>query len=468
MSAPQEAPRAQWATGIGFILAAMGAAIGFGSISRFPMNVANNGGAAFLLLYGIIMLVVGIPMLIAEFSIGRDAQSNTVGAFRKLTDNPRTKWRVAGVLFFLIGAYFMSWYSVAAGWVLRYIFASASGAYFDQPGGYLFDVVEGPDALFWHAMVMILTTIIVVGNIAKGIERLNLVLMPILFTMIIGLVIYAATLPGGAAGYEFYLKPDFSRLSVPVFSAAVGQAFFSLGVGIGSMMIYASYLPRRASLAKNAAIISVSTLIFATICGLMIFPMLSSFGLLGSGAAGFDLIFGPLAQAFASLGMPWGPIVGTLFFSATFFAAFTSAVALTEPAIAYVTEEHGVDRRRAAILVCALVYVFGIFAALSSSLLALEGGAITDMLVILGGLLIALYVGWWSPAAKARARMDESDEGWKLSAFVYPIVKYAMPVILGVLLVFTILGTPCGLSGGAAAGGLVDALFGVDVIGCDG
>lgn len=456
--------RSQWATGIGFLLAAIGAAIGFGSISRFPMNAANNGGAAFVLLYAIVMLVVGIPMLIAEFSIGREAQKNVVGAFDVLDQKPRSRWRLAGLFFFLVGAFFLSWYSVVSGWVLRYIFASTTGAYFDDPPSYQFEMLEGPDALVWHAVMMLLTFIVLTTSVSKGIERLNLVLMPLLFAIVIGIAIYAATLPNVADGYAFYLRPDFSKLNVGVFAAVIGQTFFSLGVGIGSMMTYASYLPKHTSVARSAILIAVSTLVFAFICGLMVFPLLSTFGFLGTGAAGLDLIFGPLAMAFAQMGAPLGLILGALFFLATFFAAFTSAVALAEPAIAYVVEEHGVTRRRAAALVCLLIYIGGIGVAFSARLLSLEGGSLTDAAVILGGLLIALYVGWWSPRAKARARMDDG-RGLKLGWFVYPVVRYVMPAVLGVLLVFSLLGTPCFL-GGAASGSLMAQLFGIPVLGC--
>ena len=455
--------RSQWATGIGFLLAAVGAAIGFGSISRFPMNAANNGGAAFVLLYAAMMLFVGIPMLIAEFSIGREAQKNVVGAFDTLEER-RSRWRWAGVLFFLVAAFFLSWYSVVSGWVLRYIFAAATGAYYDDPAGYQFEMLEGPDALAWHAGMMVLTFLVLTTSVSKGIERLNIVLMPLLFLIVIGLAVYAATLPNVAEGYVFYLRPDFSKLDVGVFAAVIGQTFFSLGVGIGSMMTYASYLPKGANVSRSAILISVSTLVFAFICGLMVFPLLSTFGFLGTGAAGLDLIFGPLAMAFAQMGAPLGLVLGTLFFLATFFAAFTSAVALAEPAIAYVVEEHGASRRRAALLVCLLIYIGGIVAAFSVNTLGLAGGAITDALVILGGLLIAIYVGWWSPRAKARARMDDG-RGLKLGWFVYPIVRYVMPLVLSVLLVFALIGTPCAL-GGAAGGSLTAQLFGVPVLGC--
>ncbi len=458
--------RAQWNTRVGFILAAMGSAIGFGSIARFPMNTANNGGAAFIILYAVIMLLFGVPMMISEFSIGRSAQSNTVGAFKKLENNPKTRWRRAGIFYFCLAAFFLSWYSIAAGWVLRYVFASATGAYFDDPGTYFADAAEGPSTLFWHFAVMSLTLLGVLGVVSKGIERINLVMMPTLFAIVAGLVAYALTLDGAGSGYSFYLKPDWSAVSVAVVTAALGQAFFSLSLGQGAMMTYASYLPREVSLARSALTIAGSTLIFAFTCGLMIFPMLAAFGLLDSGAAGLGLIFGPLSQAFATMGQPLGNIVGTLFFSGVFFAAFTSAVSLVEPAIAYVTDEHKVSRKRAAVLVCAITYTAGIAVAFSTPLLDFEGGPITDAAVIIGGLMIALYVGWFSPAAVSRARMDEGTEGPRLSWYAYRVARYVMPGVLASLLVFTLIGTPCALSGDAASEGVIEQISGAEIMGC--
>lgn len=233
-------------------------------------------------------------------------------------------------------------------------------------------------------------------------------------------------------------------------------------------MTYASYISKATSLAQNATIISMGTLAFAFTCGLMIFPMLSSFGLLDTGQAGLGLIFGPLSLAFSQMGQPVGNIVGTLFFVAVFFAAFTSAVSLAEPGIAYLVEERGIDRRRAAILICSVIYAVGIIAALSQPTLNFESGKITDMFVILGGLLIALYAGWFSPQAAARTRMDESESGWRFSKFVYPIVRYAMPAILGLLLFFSFWGTPCVLSGDSPDAGLFETFFGADLLGCQG
>lgn len=465
---PPPSERAQFGSRIGFILAAIGSAVGFGSIARFPMNVANFGGAVFVLIYIGLMVLIGIPMMINEFSLGRDAQKNTVGVYKTLSERENTPWRFAGHLHWLVAAFFLSWYAVVSGWTLKYVFATASGAYFNDPEGYLAGTVEGPDALIWTLVVLVIVLVVVINQINKGIEKVNMVLMPLLFAMIIGLAIYAATLDNVAAGYTFYLRPDFSAVNLSVVTAAVGQAFFSLSLGIGSMMVYASYLSRQTSLASNAIMISVSTLVFAGICGFLIFPLLSAFGMLesSSGVAGLQLIFGPLAAVFTDMGSPLGQIIGTIFFLAVFFAAFSSAIALTEPPIAYATEEHGIDRRRAAILMVGLIYLGAIIFSFSTDMLNYAGGALTDVSVLVGGIVVALYIGWFSPRAKARRRMDESERGLKLSWYVYPLTRYVLPVVLVILTFFAVFGSPCLLSGDAPGGGLMQQLFGWDALAC--
>lgn len=242
-------------------------------------------------------------------------------------------------------------------------------------------------------------------------------------------------------------------------------------------MVYSSYLSRKSSLASNASVISFSTLTFATTCGFLIFPLLATFSLGPFGtppnfAGGLGLIFGPLSQAFSQMGQPVGNIVGALFFLATFFASFTSAVSLAEPAIAYMIEEHGIDRRRASLLVCALIYIAGIPVAFDLELLDLEGLALTDFVVILGGLLIALFVGWSTPRRKAIERMDESEGGLRLGRLVQPLVRYLLPAVLGTLLLFAVTGTPCNLTGKDVDGkpnesqGLLQQFFGVNPLGC--
>lgn len=474
----EQEERQQWGSRIGFILAAMGSAVGFGSLARFPMNVANEGGAVFLVLYAIIMLMVGIPMILAEFSLGRSAQSNTVGTFSQQTGNPRTKWRIAGYFWWIVPSLLLAWYAIVSGWMLRLAFESMTGSYFNDPGLHIANMIEGPGALIWAFVVLALTGSVVVFGIAKGIERLNLVLMPTLFLMVIGLAVYALLLPNSGPGYSFYLQPDFSQVNLGTVTAAVGQAFFSLSLAMGAILIYASYLPKKSSLAENAFWVAGSTLVFATICGFMIFPMLASFGMLDDarGTAGIGLILGPLTQVFAQMGADFGIgvgiAVGTIFFLAVFFASFTSAVSLTEPAIAYFAEERGFGRTRAVALVVLAIFGAGIVVAFNEALLDFISGPLTDVQVIIGGLILALFVGWKLKKPKATAQMDECEKGWRLSWYAYPLVKFVMPAVLVVLLFFAMMGTPCALTDGGEGFGVIEqtshfAGGSMGVLGCD-
>ncbi len=467
--------RMQWASRVGFILAAMGSAVGFGSLARFPMNVANFGGAAFVVLYAIIMLLVGVPMLISEFSLGRSSQQNTVGTFKHQTGDDRTKWKIAGYFWFIVPTLLLAWYAVVSGWMLKLAFASMGGAYFDDPDSYIGGMVDGPAALGWAFVVLALTGAVVVFGIAKGIERLNLVLMPTLFAMVIGLAIYAIFLPGSGPGYSFYIQPDFGVINLGVITAAVGQAFFSLSLAMGAILIYSSYLSKQSSLAENAFWVGGSTLVFALISGFMIFPMLAAFGQLGAAedAAGIDLILGPLTHAFAAMNPIVGAIVGAVFFLAVFFASFTSAVSLSEPAIAYFVEERGIDRTRAVIITMLVIFTAGIVAALHSPLLNFISGALTDVQVIIGGLILAVFVGYKLKKPQAREQMDESESGLRLSWYAYPLVKFVMPAVLVVLLFFSVMGTPCLLTNGDPGPGVIEQIsdfMGGDasVLGCDG
>ncbi|MDX1610913.1 MAG: sodium-dependent transporter [Candidatus Thermoplasmatota archaeon] len=433
--------RGEWGSKLGFIFAAIGSAIGFGSLARFPFVTADNGGAAFVLIYAGIMLVVGVPMMMAEFAIGRASRRNPVGAFAKLRDKAKSKWRAAGFFYLALTVWLLSWYAVTVGWVLRYVFSSTTGSYFADPTTYFANIQEGPAALLFTVIVAVLTFLVVGRGIEGGIEKLNLVMIPSIFVILVGLTIYAATLDGVGAGYEFYLSPDWGEVSAGTIKAAVAQAFFSLSLGSGAMLVYASYIGKQENLASNALTISVSTLGFAFLAGLLVFPLLAGFDLLGSAQPGIGLIFGPLPAAFASLGAPLGQVVGTTFFVATFFAAFTSAVALLEPSVSYLCDEFEIPRRKATFLMAEIVIGLAILPSLSTRFLNLEAGSGTDVLILLGGVLVALFIGLHMKD-RAREEMDAGEGRLFIGRWVNPVVRYAMPVLLGVLTLVALFGNP--------------------------
>ncbi|MGQ0537095.1 MAG: sodium-dependent transporter [Methanobacteriota archaeon] len=438
-----------FSTRIGFIFAAVGSAVGFGSIARFPFMTAENGGAVFVLFYAVIMILVGIPMMVAEFSLGRRSGADAVGTFKVLTGDPRTKWRYSGFFYIAAAGFFLSWYAVATGWVLRYLWASFTGAYFDDPAAFNVGLFEGPDALFWTFLVMASSTAVVMGRVSQGIEKVNLVMIPTLFVMLVGLVVYAATLSDTGPGYRFYLAPDFSEFGLPTVAAATAQAFFSLSLGQGAMLTYASYMQKKQSLAANATLISVSTVSVAILAGLMVFPMLAAFGLLGGGEQGLALIFGPLPRAFADLGGMLGRLVGAVFFTVTFFAAFTSAISLMEPAVAYFHDQWKLPRWKSGLLVGEIIYGGAVLAAFSTPYLAVSSGAITNACVLLGGFMISLFIARRF-REEARKEMDYGDR-LRTSRFIHPWVTYVMPFVLLVLLLTSLFGAPGFLGGGEGA-----------------
>lgn len=446
--------RDAWGSKIGFIFAAIGSAIGLGSIVRFPFITAENGGAAFVLIYAGIMLLVGVPMMMSEFALGRRAQRNPVGVFKVLRDKDNTKWRIAGFWYLFVTLVIMVWYTPLVGWVLRYIFASITGSYFGDPVAYFAEIQEGPDALLWTFLVLALVALVVARGISGGIEKINLIMIPSIFAIIVGLVVYAATLAGGSSGYSFYLEPDWGDVSGSTIKAAVAQAFFSLSLGSGAMIVYASYLGRKENLASNALTISVSTLGFAFLAGLMVFPMLSAFGLLEGAAGGIGLIFGPLPAAFASMGQPLGNIVGSIFFLGTFFAAFTSAIALVEPATSYLKDEWHLDRKRATILVCEVIMGLAILAALDSAFLNLAAGNGTDLGVLVGGIFVALFVGTVLKGL-TRDEMDTAERGPRVGRVVYPLVRFVLPLVLVVMAAIALFGNPA-VAGLEASDGFID------------
>lgn len=427
-----ENDRGAWNSRLGFILAAVGSAVGLGNIWRFPFTTAEGGGAVFLVIYLVILVIVGLPVMLGELALGRRGKLNPVGTFRRLA-NGHPFWVGVGVLFVLTSLFIISWYSVIGGWVLRYIWGSANGSYFADPAGYFNEIQDGPIALGLHAFVIGITALVLAIGVSKGIERVAFIMMPILFVLVVGIAIWVATLDGAGEGYSFYLSPDFSEFDTDILRSATGQAFFSLSLGQGAILTYASYLDDRESLSDNGTIISLADTGVAVLAGFMIFPALAVAGLLTT-EAGPGALFIGLATAFAELGTV-GRILGSLFFTALFFAAFTSAISLLEPSISFVRDQFKVPRVKAAILMGIIAYIGGIFAALSRTYFGIAAGDGTDIVVILGGLLISLFAGWFLMDAP-----EEMNRGGRLRLGHYAMwmCRIPIPVVLFTLLVLAL------------------------------
>ena len=347
--------RGQWSSKLGFIFAAAGSAIGLGNIWRFPYVAGENGGAAFVLLYIFFVVVIGLPYMFAELALGRSAQKNPVGAIDSIKKGTRWKW--VGLLGVLTGIGILSFYGVIAGWAFGYIFKSVTGNI-----GEFSDFVSNPIlVLMLFAIFMLITTMIVYGGVKGGIERWSKILMPILFILLIGLIIYSNTLEGSGKGLTFYLQPDFSKITGRTMLAALGQAFFSLSLGMGLMITYGSYVSKKENLISSAGYIALFDTLIAVMAGLIIFPALFAMG--ESPAAGPSLVFVVFPKLFTQ--MPGGLIVGTFFFILLSVAALTSTISLLEVPVAYMVDEWKVKRKKIVWIVALVTYIVGIPSALS-------------------------------------------------------------------------------------------------------
>src|SRR6056297_3455464 len=316
--------RESWQTRIGFILAAVGSAVGLGNLWRFPWMTSENGGSAFLLVYLGVLLVVGVPGLLAEFVIGRRSGRNPVGALSSLSDSKG--WSAFGHVFVVTAVVLLSFYSVVGGWILRYFGASLTGAYFANPGQYFETVNYGLEAVGFHLVFLAITAVIVLRGVQRGIETATKVMMPAIVVLLVALAAWGVTLDGAGEGLAFLLSPDFGALEanfLDILPAAAGQALFTLSLGAGTMLTYASYLGEDRSLVADGTAIAVLNTLVGVLAGVVVFPIM--FALVGEvGAGGPGALFVGLASAFATL--PYGQVVGAAFFGVVALAALSSSI----------------------------------------------------------------------------------------------------------------------------------------------
>ena len=385
--------RGNWSSAIGFILAALGSAVGLGNVWRFPYITGQYGGAAFILLYIGCVLAVGIPILLAEFLIGRRTQRNPVGAFRAL--RPRSPWVVTGWLGVVSGFVILSYYAVVGGWVLHYLYLSLinsfSGKSPEQIAALFANLNDQPWLqVFWLMMMMLLTILVVSRGVSRGIEAGNKIMMPLLFLLLLGLLVYALQTDGAAAGLDFLLRPQWHKIGPTAVLEALGQALFSLSLGMGTMVTYGSYLSRQTHLVRSAFFVGLGDTLVAILAGFVLFPLVFSFGLEPS--AGPGLIFRTLPIAFAQL--PGSYLVALAFFVLLSFAALTSAISLLEVVCAYFVDEQGWARKNASWVLGTVIFVLGIPSAFGEQFLGFMDGLATNYLLPIGALLIAVFTGW--------------------------------------------------------------------------
>ncbi|WP_438765484.1 sodium-dependent transporter [Kushneria sp. TE3] len=430
---------AQWSSRIAFMLAAVGSSVGLGNIWKFPYMTGESGGGAFVLVYLVCILLIGLPILMSEWLLGRLGQKNPISTMNRITGRlKRSKaWVLIGVGGILAAWLILSFYSVIGGWALAYIRYGATSTFTGLDGdsvGTLFsDLLASPGTLLaWHSLFMVLTIAIVAGGVAGGLERASKILMPALVILLAVLVGYAATTGSFGEGFDYLFRPDFTRLTGDVILAAMGHAFFTLSLGMGIMMAYGSYLSDDVNIGRTAMTVVILDTIIALAAGMAIFPIVFADGL--DPAAGPGLIFQTLPLAFGN--MSGGVLFGTLFFVLLVFAAWTSAISLLEPIVEWLEEKTPLSRLQSALVAGAATWVLGIATVLSFndwSAFTPFGMTVFDLLdyvtskimLPLTGLATIVFVGWFMGRDEVRAQLNMSGAAftwWRISArFIAPI-----------------------------------------------
>ncbi|MBQ1930210.1 MAG: sodium-dependent transporter [Bacteroidales bacterium] len=441
------ANRDGFASSFGVLVAMAGSAVGLGNLWRFPYLVGTNGGAAFIVIYLAIVFLLAIPIMYAEFVIGRRAQTDVFGAFKKLA--PGSKWGIIGIISIVCCTIILGFYVVVGGWTIDYMVKacmqqfSSENADFTQM--FASSVQSSYSPLIYMLVFTLLSGGVLLAGVKDGIEKYSKILMPALFIIVVILAIRSVTLPNSGAGVEFMFKPDFSKVTTDTFLDALGQAFFSLSVGFGIIFTYASYVNRKESIIKMSAQTAIADTLFAILAGVAIMPAVFAFGL--EPGQGPGLLFVTIPYIFSQL--PLGSVLAVLFFFVLFVAAITSSISLLEVVVAYLIEEFKLKRRNAVITVVLVVTLIGVFCSLSQGVLSdvkIFGLNIFDLLdytsanilIPLGAMLIVLFAGWRMSKADFIDEITSGGErkvkAWYLTVILMSI-KYLAPVVIGVIMV---------------------------------
>lgn len=432
--------RGNWNSKLGFILAAAGSAVGLGNIWRFPTEVASNGGGAFLLIYLLCCFAIGFPVMVAELSIGRKTNRNPVGAFKALSSNKF--YPLIGFWGVLCGVMILSFYTVVAGWTFSYVFEEILFFTGFQEWASLFgDVSHGVKNAIFSTLFMGVTISIILGGVSDGIERATKFLMPLLIGILIIMIGYVAFQPGAGVGFAEYLKPDFSKISAPLVFSAMGQAFFSLSLGMGALITYGSYLSKKENIPEAAAYVTLADVGIAFLAGLLIMPamyMADSFGVdifgeSGELLASTDLIFQVLPALFHSLSSTAGIIFGTSFFLLLSMAALTSTISLLEVPTSYVIDEFNVKRKKAATYIGGGILVISLIISFDIALIDTIDFVFSTVGLPLGGFLICYFLGYVWKVENAFEEIEQGYAGLNNSVFkaVWPIfIKFIAPLAI--------------------------------------
>ena len=432
----------------GVLVAMAGSAIGLGNLWRFPYLVGSYGGAAFIFVYIFCFFMLCLPIFMSEVIVGRRSRANAYGAFKKLA--PGTRWKWLGAISVITPVIVVSYYSVVGGWSVEYFLKActleftAGVSRADMGSMFSSFITSVWSPIVGHTIFLLLTAAIVISGVKSGIEKFGKIMMPLLFVLIIVIAARAATLPGAGEGFRYLFRPDFSKIDASVCSAALGQAFFSLSLGVGTILTYGSYVSKKENICVSSTYTATADFLFALLASCAIMPAVFAFGL--NPQEGPGLVFETLPFIFSN--MPLGWLVAILFFLALIVAALTSSISLYEVGVAYLVEEKHYSRRGASILLFVVAWLLGILCSLSFGPLAdfrIFGQTVfnlfdklsANVLMPAGGLLLVIFVGW---VMKKSDVVDELTNGGtlktnvRMSGFIYFLIRYVCP--LAVLAVF--------------------------------
>lgn len=454
MSSSSSVTQEQWSSRYGFLLASVGFAVGLGNIWRFPYVTGQNGGSAFLFIYLAAALIIGLPLLITELSIGRRGKSSAPGSIVNVAEasGASRSWGLVGSLGVFCAFIILSYYSVMSGWTLDYFFRAASGSL----GGItanesmkMFSALNNNPwkLLFWNTIIYLLVIFVVRQGVQAGIERAVKVLMPALFVILIVMMIYSAIAGDLIAATRFLLEPDFSKVTSSMIMQAVGQAFFSIGIGWGTLIVFGSYLPDDVSIPRSAVILIFADTFVALLAGFAIFPLVFGYGLTPTSGAG--LAFETLPLAFGQ--MPGGAFFGALFFLLLITASLSSCIGIAESVVSWVSDKWNIERQKGILLTASMAWFLGIFSILSfgrwSDFYPLEfiplfaGKTIfysldflaANILLLIGSMLVAVFFGWFT--TKKIKEIEIGIESPKWFDFWHFMIRFIVPLVLFIILV---------------------------------
>ena len=433
-----------WSNRLAFVLAATGSAVGLGNIWKFPYITGMNGGGAFVLVYLLCILCIGIPIMMAETMLGRRGRQSPINTMAALAaeEGGSKLWVWMGWMGVLAGFLILSYYSVIAGWSLAYVARAASGMFTGMNAEAITnifgDLVSDPErVLAWHSVFMVMTVVVVSRGVQAGLEKSVRYMMPALFIILIVLVVYASTTGYFYEGLRFLFTPDFSKLTWDGVMIAMGHAFFTLSLGMGAIMMYGSYLPKGISIARTTLVIAGVDTVVSLLAGMAIFPIVFAHGLEPGMGAG--LVFKTLPIAFGQ--MDAGVLIGTLFFILLVFAAWASAISLIEPAVAWLVENHTISRVKASVYLGVSTWLLGIATILSfnyweqykffgKTLFDLLDHLTANIMLPLGGLFIAIFAGWVVSVKSSYDEMNNGRQGYALWLFLVRIVTPVSVILI--------------------------------------